>query len=276
MPVRPLRLAATRASCLAILACVSPPAAMAQFAPDPRTSHAELLAANSLLGGLTGGVSALLRGKPVVEGFAMGAAGGGLVYAGKRLAGERWEGSGLIGRQIASVGSSFIGNAAAGRAALDRVALGLGPVHVYIGRDRPAAWRLDAAGTALLLWGLLSDDMELRLTESLSTGAAVFHSERGSAFAGPGIIFYHRGADPERHEYELAHESVHVLHFDQAYLAWSEPVETWLASGSPAARAIHRHVELNVVGFGIGILGMRRWEHRDRPWEIEAMFLARD
>ena len=276
MPISPLRRAAASAACLGILACVCPRGATAQLAPEPRTSHAELLATNTLLGGLTGGVSALLRGEPVVEGFVTGAAGGGLVYAGKRLAGEGWSGSGLIGRQIASVGSSLIGNAAAGRGPLDRVALGLGPVHVYIGRERPAAWRLDAAGTGLLLWGLLSDGIELRLTESISTGAVVFHSERGDEFAGPGIIFFHRGADPERREYVLAHEIVHILHFDQTYLSWSDPVESWLASGSPAARAIHRHVELNVIGFGIGILGTRRWEHRDRPWEIEAMFLARD
>lgn len=276
MPAHPVPRAASPAAYLAIITCLSPVPARAQADLQPRTSHAEVLVINSLLGGVTGGVSSLLRGEPLFEGFALGAAGGGLVYAGKRLAVERWAGSGLVGRQIASVGSSLIGNAATGRGALDRLALGVGPVRVYLGRDRPAPWRIDAPAAGLLLWGLLSDDLELRLPESLSTGAVVFHAERGSASAWPSTIFFRDGGDPARREYVLAHESVHILQLDQTYLSWSDPLESWLASRSPAARTLQRHVELNIVGLGIGVWGTRRWEHRDRPWEIEAMFLGRD
>lgn len=267
--------AAALTGCLVIMQLVWPARGIAQTGGEG-PGHSEILATNALLGGLTGGVAALIRGEPIIEGFMVGAAGGGLVYVGKRLAGEHWYGSGLIGRQIASVGGSVIGNTASGREPFARVAFGLGPVRLYVGSERPAAWRVDAPGAVLLLRGLLSDDMELRGYESLSTGAVVFESRKASASAGPGTIFLDASEIPDRRSYVLAHENVHILQLDQTYLSWSDPLESWVASASPATRAIHSRIELNLVGLWIGVWGVRRWEHQDRPWEIEATFLARD
>src|SRR5512133_49653 len=56
---------------------------------------------NALLGGLSAGIMQELRGGSFRSGFTRGALGGTAIYVGKRIDAERFEGAGLLGRQVA-------------------------------------------------------------------------------------------------------------------------------------------------------------------------------
>lgn len=197
-----------------------------------------------------------------------------MVYAGKRIATSPRPGSGLAGRQVASIGSSIIGNAVAGRGMLDRIALAAGPVRLYMGRGVPGLdWRVDLPAVGSATWGLLHGG-ELDLPACLSAGAIVLKDHAG--FALPGTIFYHHAATPDSRAYILAHEQVHILQYDQSFLSWGDPFEGWLAGRVPWARVALGHFEFNVpVLATAAALGFFVWEHNVQPWEAEAMYLSR-
>lgn len=235
-------------------------------------------ATNAVLGAVSGGVAALVRGESALDGFVRGFAGGTSVYLGKRLATERFPGSGFLGRQLASVGSGAVGNLVAGRGFLDRVAFGVGPLRVWLdahtGRVR---WRIDAPAAIAAAWAVGSGDYAFEPVQSVATGAAVFRArswDAPSEFSAPGTIFW-SPSSTEREGYVLAHESVHVLQYDQVALFWSDPAEDALLGGWGPTRWLNEQVELNLVAIAIGMYGASRWEHNDLPWEVEAMGMAR-
>ena len=240
-------------------------------------SEARVLGANLLLGGVSAGLAALVRGEPVLEGFAHGAGGGALVYAGKRIAAEPGPATGFVGRQVASVGGSIVGNAVAGRGSLDRIAFGLGPFRLSVRRQASPALRLriDPVSVAAIGWIFMRGG-RLDAAKSLSTGAVVLDS--GEEFALPGVISFDAGADSERQAYVIDHESVHILQYDQSYLFWGEPVEGWLEAAIPGIEGPLKHIEFNVpiltVAAALGISTWRRWGNR-QPWEREAIYLGR-
>ncbi|MDB4951116.1 MAG: hypothetical protein JWM27_3765 [Gemmatimonadetes bacterium] len=256
--------------------------------------QAQTVAANALLGGLTAGMMRVAHGGRFGGAFVRGAAGGALVYAGKRTVVHRFYGAGLLGRQIASVGSSVSYNAAAGTGALDRLMLPVGPVRVYVsprGR-RTVHVRVDAATLATLGYVALRRDNAFDLSATLSTGAPVFRHYatpgqvdwEGAQVAGvvqlrhapyertPGVVV--SAAVREYVDDVAAHERVHVLQYDQSFLLWSAPAEDGILQPSRAGRALHRWVDLG--------LNLPLWAalneavgHRERPWEREAYFLSR-
>lgn len=239
------------------------------------STEAGVFAANALMGGVSAGLAAVVRGDPPVPAFARGFGGGALVYAGKRIAADPRPGTGLLGRQVASVGGSIIGNAVAGRRSLDRVAFGVGPMRAYVGRDVPGvAWRLDVPAAGVLAWGLVTG-AELDVAQSVSTGAIVLR--RQGEFALPGTIFYSPSASPERKGYVLAHEQVHILQYDQSFLSWGDPFEVWLARRFPSLRATLEYLEFNApVLATAALVSVFVWEeHGEQPWEKEAIYLGR-
>jgi len=74
--------------------------------PRPR-QHLVNLGVNALLGGLATVVQQAVRWELHWEDVLAGAAGGGVGYAGKVLAAERFFGAGLLGRQVAAMGASM-------------------------------------------------------------------------------------------------------------------------------------------------------------------------
>lgn len=253
----------------------APCQARAQHAAQPYGgTQVTVLAINAVLGGVTGGLAYLIRGEAPLEGVIRGAAGGAAVYAGKYVATRRTHGAGLVGRQIASVGSSVIGNTVAAHGPFDRVAIALGPLRWYVGPEveHGRSWRIDVPAVIATAAGVVNPRFQLDIDASLSAGAFVFVAEEGGGFSLPGTIFYDRSEDPEREAYVLAHERAHVLQYDQAFLSWSDPLERRVdPTGS-----IHRYLELNLVGAGVGLAGVWIWpRHGDRPWELEAMRLAK-
>jgi hypothetical protein len=239
--------------------------------------HAEAAAVNGLLGGVTAGVLRRRGGGSFREGFLRGAAGGGAVYAGKWAAAGRFEGAGLVGRQLAAVGGSEIRSASAGMGVLEQVVLPLGPLRIYTGREAGTQVRVDATGVAALTVVALRSNSRFQPRESLAAGAPVFHADRllgdpviGSHVAGIIIL---RDAGYPMAAQVLAHERVHVLQNDQAFLSWAVPFEE-----GALARLRARHPVLRHVDFGVHVIPWLVLNHvvsyEARPWEREAYFLT--
>jgi hypothetical protein len=271
-----------------LLACLAPTPTAAQFPPPtapPPTEHRATLSeesrfagANMLLGAVTAGIAAGVRRDPVLPALARGAGGGALVYAGKRIAVDPRPGTGLVGRQVSSVGGSIIGNQVMGRGSFDRIALAAGPLRVYVGQGVDGVhWALDVPGIAVVALGLATGG-SMDVPASLSSGAVVVrHSSPGIAMAAPGTIIAWLSPDPERREYMYAHEQVHVLQFDQTFLSWGGPLEEWVADRVPGLRRTLHRLEFNlpVLVAAAGLVWFVWREHDDQPWEREAIYLAR-
>jgi hypothetical protein len=266
------------ALCLcALLLCGTSP-----LAAQTARGEALSLGVNALLGGATAGVRAHLRGGSFLDAFAAGAAGGALTYAGKRIAVEDFAGAGFLGREVAAVGSSVSANAAEGRGVLERVALPLGPVRLYIsprGEGPLLQPRVDLAAVASVAWAAAQPGSRLDLEESLSSGAPVFRRRvpaQELGFEGAhlaGVVQLRDAGDPERVRRAAAHERVHVLQYDQAFLLWAAPAEEWLLNRARWSRALHRWVDLGVNAPALAALGAAL-PYRSRPWEQEAELLG--
>lgn len=252
------------------------------------TGHAAAVGANALLGGLTAGGLQKLRGGSFQDGFTRGLLGGAVVYAGKRMAAERFDGAGLLGREIAAVGASAVRNAGEGRPALERITLPLGAVRLEVrtGAQSGVGARLDAHAAFWTLYGVLDPQLSFDAGASLSSGAAVFRApdqrlhlagQAGLGMAFPGTIFLgHIHPDPSgRMPETFAHERVHVIQYDQGFLYWDEPLQRAVAPRLPGVRTIYSVADLDLVFSGVAVLGALLLPYPHRPWEAEALLLTR-
>ena len=240
--------------------------------PDARLEVTGL-AINAALGGLTAGIAAAVRGERFVDGFFVGAAGGVLVYGGKRLAVERAAGAGFAGRQVAAVGGSIVRNASRGDGAFSALTLPVGPLRIEIAAGMAPRVRLDLASAAVAGVFMVRDDARLDLGTSLSAGALVFRSDRGyNGSHGAGVILLRGDLGHYDAPAVLAHERVHVLQYDQAQLAWGGPAEAWVLGRSEAGRRLNRWLDLGLTAGIEGLLTLAI-PYADRPWEREAYTL---
>lgn len=256
------------------------------FISAPPGALVETAAINVVLGGVSGGALRVLRGGSLRQGLASGlagAAGGALVYAGKRVAVQRWDGAGFVGREVAAVGSSVVWNAAAGRGVVDRVVLPIGPVRLYLAADQGfhVTPKLDLSSTVAIAVATLNGGIDWE--RSASAGAPVFH--RGEPYTraqvraqqAAGVITYRDplggGGPSESSLQSLAHEQVHVIQRDQSFLFWSEPAEEALLGSTRAGRALRRHLD---VGFDMAASALAKHliDYELRPWEREAALLS--
>jgi hypothetical protein len=255
-----------------------------------RAGDLAFIGGNAVLGGITAGLLQELRGGSFWPAFRAGALGGAVAYAGRRIAVEQFTLAGLLGRELAAVGTSVVRNASDGRGMLDQLVLPLGLARLYLERDTAAARPLNARlkldlPTVLATTYLgLQGDVHFDLSASLSSGAPVFASFgrwsdgnwRGNQAAG--AIWLRGNPDDPNPDAErpavLAHERVHILQYDFSLLAWSEPTERWLSARVPGGSWVHRHLDL---GLHLGPWAMANWliPYQQRPWEHEAHFLSR-
>lgn len=266
-------------------------ALLAQEEPDwatPALGEAAFLSLNTLLGGLTAGLHRELSGGSFGEGFARGALGGGLVYAGKRIAAEKFAGAGFLGREVAAVGTSAVRNASRGRGTFERLLLPVGPLHLYV-RTGALTGAPGAAGPLVgiqvdlkdLYWtvyGVAERRLAFDLGASLSSGAPVFRADRQLRYRGAatrglaagGVIFLASDAAGLRDEV-LAHERAHILQADFAHGVWTGPLEEWLAAGLPRQgfrAALDYDVAFGLLAWGTRALGSEvLWEPRE--WEAD-------
>lgn len=246
------------------------------------------LGANAALGALTAGLVRELRGGSFSDGFVKGALGGVITYAGKRVAAERFDGAGLLGRQIAAVGSSATRNAGADVPLFQRLTLPFGPVWLEVQRESGTrlSARVDPVALGWIVHGVLEEDLDFEVGESLSSGAAIFRTNEklllfdtdtvaGTANAGVVFVAGIEAFGERRRDRTAAHERIHILQQDQFAILWTVPLGEWAMRKSSFFAPIAPRIALNVSTEIMRLLAPLFDSHEDRPWELEAIFHAR-
>jgi hypothetical protein len=254
----------------------------------PWVGQFTVLSANAVLGGLTAGIIQELRGGSFKDGFTRGALGGVVIYAGKRIAAERFDGAGLLGREVAAVGSSVVRNASDGIGSLDRLILPAGFVRVYWNRkSRDVGFKLDLVSAGLVAYAVFEDDLVFDARNTLSSGSPVFrtngkvitygtgdHHAAGVSRAGTVFRAEVLPWGDEFLERAFAHERVHVLQDDQLFVTLNDHFDDWVF-GKVRAERVGRYVDINLSSNVLVLLSRVIERHADRPWEMEAIFLTR-
>lgn len=286
----------TSAALAAALLALTPAAARAQSdttlygARSPAwVAPVSLMAANAVLSGLTAGIAQELSGGSFRDGFTRGALGGAVIYAGKRIAVERFSGAGLLGRQVNSVGASIVRNASDGIGTLDRLVWPVGLARVYWqrGPDRSVRVKLDAAALGWTIYGIVEPELEVNLAESFSAGTPVFQThdkiisfgddQHAGGVVEAGVIFLSdvRPWGDAFLQKAFAHERVHTLQMDHIFLDWVEPNDDRLLNLLPGGRYLSEWIDVNPSTEIMRGLSRLFDRHRDRPWELEAIYLTR-
>jgi hypothetical protein len=281
-------------TCALLLACVVPVRAQVgqgcdgwQFACAPRwTQELAFLGANGLIAGVGAGTVQWARGGSFQDGFTRGVAGGVIAYGGKRVAVERFDGAGLIGRQVGALGASITANAAEGRASFERLAFPLGPLEleVHHGEDRHLNLRVDAYSLGAIVYGILKAETRFDLAHSLSAGTVVFVADEywlrmrgerwgGTALGSTVIISSSTQFSDISLGRRLAHERVHVLQHDFIAMAFGKMLEEWLLRRVPGGTAVNARVSFSVLAGALNASSLVL-PHARRPGEVEAFFLS--
>lgn len=257
------------------------------FAPEEeRWQHATWVddmgfaAGNAVLGGLAAGIVRLLQGGDFSEAFVQGALGGAVGYGGKRLAAERFDGAGLLGRSVHAVGASIAANAGGGRGTLEEIMVPLGPLRFHWGASRGLSVKADLPALYWIGYGIAVDRLVFDPGRSLSAGAPVFVTSGAdmrevNGSMARGVIFLDSFS---RHhlDHVAAHERVHVLQYDMRTSLFSEALEGFFGDliGGPLP-AVQRWVRL---GFSDAVFAP--WEYLNeslprsaRMNEVEADYL---
>jgi hypothetical protein len=248
------------------------------------------LGANAFLGALTAGLLREFRGGSFTDGFVKGALGGTISYAGKRLAAERFDGAGLIGRQIAAVVASAARNAGMDVPVFQHITLPLGPVWVDVFRAEGTRFsaRVDPAALGWIVYGILEPELDFDGGETLSSGGAVFRTDgkmlsfgedsvHASGVTNAGVV-YIAGVEafgPERKRRTETHERIHVLQQDQLAIVWTAPLGEWAMRKTTLLGPVAPHLAVNFSTEIMRLLAPLFDTHEDRPWELEAIFHAR-
>jgi hypothetical protein len=294
MPWRP-RASRVLAATLAAAAVVAGPAraaAQTTLLPpptDPRGSvsdHAAVLAVNVALAGLTAGIRQWRSGGSFVDGLWRGGLGGAGTYAGKLIVTADAPGAGLAGRAVAAAGASVSRNAADGVPMFHRLVIPVGFVRMHW---EPATGNfhtsIDVTGAGAVIGSYFAGvGASLDMRRTLSSGAPVFMAREWESDWGwharhvAGTIVL-RGDSPDdlRHDRfiarALAHEQIHVLQYDQAWILWSEPVERRALRALGASPLLVRSVDLSLhAGVLLGLNALIPYDAR--PWEREADILS--
>ncbi len=246
-----------------------------------RVAH---LAINGALGGFSSAMFALARGKNPWRAALVGFGGGVALGVGKQVAGKRFDGAGLLGRQLASVGTSFV------RSASEDTMVVIVPVGPMTFEIRPSAVdrvrpRVNLVATTALLYYVIRDDTRIDVGATFSAGAPVFRFPTETVSTRDGIIFGRMdfgtivlGAQPSildaQRRMTLPHESIHIVQYDFLEQALSLPPERAILRKLGVGEGFLRHVDLGVISLMLaGVLQMHM-DYDDRPWEREAVILT--
>ena len=246
-----------------------------------RAAH---LAVNGALGGFSAAMFALARGKNPWRAALMGFGGGVVMGAGKQVAGQRFDGAGLMGRQLAAFGTSVVRSASEDTMV---VILPVGPMTFEV---RPSATdrvrpRVNLVGSMTLLYYVIRADTRLDMHATVSAGAPVFRFPTETVSTRDGIIFGRMdfgtivlGRTPvvqdRQRRMTLPHEAIHVLQYDFLEQALSLPPERAILRKLGASEGFLRHVDLGAISVLLaGVLQMHM-DYDDRPWERESVLLT--
>jgi len=246
-----------------------------------RAAH---LAVNGALGGFSAAMFALARGKNPWRAALVGFGGGVAMGAGKQVAGQRFDGAGLMGRQLAAFGTSMV------RSASEDTMVVIVPVGPMTFEVRPSAVdrvrpRVNLVGTATLLYYVVRADTRLDMGATLSAGAPVFRFPTETVSTRDGIIFGRMdfgtivlGRTPlvqdRQRRMTLPHEAIHVVQYEFLEQALSLPLERAILRKLGASEGFLRHVDLGAISVMLaGVLQMHM-DYDDRPWERESVLLT--
>lgn len=261
-----------------------PPAPPEQITPLSTQERVAHLAINGALGGFSAAMYALARGKNPWRAAYKGFGGGVTMGVGKQVAGRRFDGGGLIGRQLAAVGTSLV------RSASEDTTVLLVPVGPMTLEVRPGAVdrvrpRVNLVSTATVLYYVIRSDTRIDMRATLSAGAPVFRFPTETVTTRDGIIFGRMdfgtillGSPPsvldEQRRMTLPHESIHILQYDFLDQALTLPVERAILRKLGVGPGFLRHVDLGATSVLLaGVLQMHM-DYDDRPWEREAVLLT--
>ena len=246
-----------------------------------RAAH---LAINGALGSFSAAMVALAKGKDPWRAALQGFGGGIALGAGKQIAGNRFDGAGLLGRQVAAFGTSLVRSATEDTLVL---LVPVGPVTMEIrpravDRVRP---RVNVVSAGTLVYYIIRDDTRIDWNSTLSSGAPVFRFPTETVSTRDGIIFGRMdfgtillGATPPimdlQRQLTLPHESIHIAQYDFLDHALALPPERAILRKLGVGEGFLRHVDLGVVSMLLaGVLQMHM-DYDDRPWEREAVILT--
>jgi pimeloyl-ACP methyl ester carboxylesterase len=240
--------------------------------PLTRPSRSRMIAANIGIGAIAGGVSSLVRGKPIARGLIGGATGGLIVFGGKCLIGQGRSATDWVGRATVDVGSSIIVNTSSGEAPFRTIGLAVGPLHVSIGSKHVIERvSVDVPTLVAATYFTTREGSAFDLRESLRRNALVVVREPGQGNrAIAGTLYMSRGFTIDGR----AHELTHVAQSDMLGTIASEPIEKWALSQTNWGKTLHRFVDLGVA-YPLWAIANRQIEHDRRPWETEARFFAK-
>ena len=268
---------------IASFCAVLPLRAQSSQPSDPGT--ATIVAANVLIGAITGGVGNVAGGRSFWSGAAKGASGGVFIFAGKEVISRQGSLHAWGGRQLAAIGSSQVRNGAAGRPILSELVFPLWFSRVYVktsGRPK-VSMRFDlstAVGGAIMASRVTT---KFELGQSLRNGVLMFGEEFGQdSVAGEhisGAIQVDRvpAIAPDEAQYRrgavTAHEIIHAVQYDFVGIALSEPLEAMIFNRSQRGRSFKKVVDPGILTpFWSAANAMI--PRNDRPWEREAHALS--
>ena len=247
---------------------------------------ATFLSLNALTSGLSAATLQWICGGSFADGFTRGAAGGAVHYAGMRLSARKFDGAGILGRQVSATGISIVRNASDGRASLDRLLFPVGPVHLHVERSEGFVVRPKVNVAAFVALAIAARQPELRLdlSQSLSAGAPVFFApgrkvvsdgKERNGYELAGSIILSDLQSPDLRSRVLAHERIHVLQGDWRFNVWNDPPESWALGHLPGGSTIYRFVDIDATVSWIpqGLYELFDVPQRHRLPEIEAEFL---
>jgi hypothetical protein len=255
--------------------------ALGHLSGRDRVAH---LAVNGALGGFSAAMFALARGNNPWRAALVGFGGGVVMGAGKQVAGRQFDGSGLVGRQLAAAGTSLVRFASEDTMV---VLVPMGPVTLEVrpratDRVRP---RVNLVGAGTVLYYVLRSDTRFELGSTLSAGSPVFRFPTESVSTRDGIIFGRMdfgtillGAEPAildaQRQMTLPHESIHVVQYDFLEHALTLPPERAILRKLGVGERFLRHVDLGFLSLALaGVLQMHM-DYDERPWEREAVILT--
>ena len=205
--------------------------------------------------GLAAGKALLSDEQPVFRTAAKAAAGAGVHFAGKSLAGIGGSWTGITGRLVAATGSSMIRNAVVGVPALSCLSLPVGPLWLNSRGCDQARVSVDAVTVIGII--LASQEGRFAARESITSGALVFRLNDAADARVPGawalggvLTFRATPLQPEFEAHQIRHERIHVIQHDLALLAVSRPSEDWLRQklAIPRPRLLDLDVGLYAAG----------------------------
>ena len=253
----------------------------AQVSTGDRASN---LAINGAIGSVLAATQAVLAGRSPWKALAPGFGGGVIMGAGKQLAGSRFFGAGLLGRQVASAGVGVVELAARDtmvfRSAFGPLTLEVRPK----ARDRVRS-QINVVDAGTLVIYALQRDARLDVAGTISTGTPVFRLpvERMEFQNGTAEGFQHTGViliaenlavDSHHRQLILAHETIHVLQEDAVSYLVGLPVERALIRRLPLGERAPRLLDVGALA-PLGVIWLStRMRYESRPWEREAYALT--